>query len=136
VNEIRIVIADDSEPVLYMLGELLKADYDVVASVGDGRAAVEATQRLKPELVLLDISMPIVDGFEAAREIKEIRPSALVIFVSEHREKVYAEVAFSVGASGYVIKSKMITELLPAIREELAGREYGRPAPTGAHLPI
>src|SRR5689334_5543489 len=119
-----------------MLGELLKADYDVVASAGDGRAAVEATQRLKPELVLLDISMPIVDGFEAAREIKEIRPSPLVIFVSEHREKVYAEVAFSVGASGYVIKSKMITELLPAIREALAGREYGRPAPTGAHLRI
>lgn len=136
MNEIRIVIADDSEPMLYMLRELLKADYDVVASVGDGRAAVEATQRLNPELVLLDISMPIVDGFEAARQIKELRPSALVIFASEHREKVYTELAFSVGASGYVIKSNMITELLPAIGEALAGREYGRPAPTATHLHI
>jgi DNA-binding NarL/FixJ family response regulator len=134
VNETRIVVADDSEPMLYMLRELLKADYDVVASVGDGRAAVEATERLKPELVLLDISMPIVDGFEAARQIKELRLSALIIFVSDHREKVYIEVAFSIGGSGYVIKSKMITELVPAIREVLAGREYGRPAAAAAHL--
>lgn len=131
---IRIIIADDSEPMLYMLQELLKADYDIVASVGNGRGAVEATERLKPDVVLLDVSMPIVDGFEAARLIKELRLSALIIFVSEHREKVYAEVAFSVGASGYVIKSKMITDLLPAISEALAGREYGRPAQTATHV--
>lgn len=134
MNEIRLIIADDSEPTRYILRELLELDYAIVASVGDGRAAVEATKRLKPELALLDISMPLVDGFEAARQIKELHPSILLIFISEHREKVYVEAAFGLGASGYVVKSKMITELLPAIREVLAGHEYGRPTLTATHV--
>lgn len=129
MNEPRLIIADDSEPTRYVLQEVLQGDYAIVASVGDGKAAVEATQRLKPELVLLDVSMPLVDGFEAARQIKELCPGTLLIFISEHRERVYAEAAFSLGGSGYVVKSKMIAELAPAIREVLAGGEYGRPTP-------
>ena len=129
MNRIRLVIADDSEPTRYLLQDLLKLDYLIVASVGDGQAAVEAARQFKPELVLLDISMPILDGFEAAKQIKELCPSTPLIFISDHSETVYIEAAFSFGGSGYVVKSKMIAELVPAIGRVLAGEEYGRPIP-------
>lgn len=127
MNQPRIVIADDSPLVRTMLQELLKSDYAIVASVADGQAAIEAARQLNPELVLLDISMPILSGFEAARQIKRLCPSMLLLFVSEHRERAYTASAFEAGGAGFVMKSKIVSELLPAIRELLAGREYGRP---------
>lgn len=127
MNQPRIIIADDSPLVRTMLQELLGRDYAIVASVADGQAAVEAARQLSPELVLLDISMPILNGFEAARQIKRLRPSMLLLFVSEHRERAYADGAFEAGGAGFVAKSKIVSELVPAIREVLAGRDYGRP---------
>lgn len=123
----RLIVADDSSIMRMMVEELVKPDYTVVASVEDGRAAVNGAQQLRPDLVLLDVSMPILDGFEAARQIKQLCPLTLLIFVSEHREQVYAAAAFDAGGSGYVLKSKMISDLLPAIRAVLAGGEHGRP---------
>ncbi len=127
MNQPRLLVADDSAIMREMVEELVKPDFIVVASVEDGKAAVEAAQELHPELALLDVSMPILNGFEAGRQIKQLCPFVLLMFISEHREQAYVEAAFGAGATGYVVKSKMISELIPAIREVLAGNEYGRP---------
>lgn len=136
MGDIKLVIADDSALVREILEELLKTEYDIVASVADGKAAVEATRRYRPSAVLLDISMPVLNGLQAAKEIKEAYPQTPLIFVSEHRERAYVESAFEAGAAAYVTKSKMVSELMPAIKEVLAGRDYGRPQPsTNGSLP-
>ena len=127
MTEPRLIIADDSALMREMLQELVQPDYQIVASVFDGQAAVEAVQQLRPGLVLLDISMPGLNGFEAARQIKQLCPQVLLLFVSEHRGLEYIQAAFQAGGSGYVLKSKMTSELLPAIRDVLAGRKYGQP---------
>lgn len=105
---------------------LVEQDYDVVASVDDGQAAVEAAERYGPELVLLDISMPVLNGLQAAQQIKERCPSVVFVVVSEHSDTDYVDAAFRVGARGFVVKRKMASELLPAIQDVLAGKEYGR----------
>jgi|SRR5690242_21817174 len=122
----RLMIVDDSVLMRQAIETILNSEYEVVASVADGEMAVTTAAGLAPELVLLDISMPGLNGFEAARQIKRASPVTLVIFVSEHGEKSYIDAGFSVGASGYVVKSKMMSELLPAIQNVLGGKEYGR----------
>ena len=126
MNAPRLIIVDDSALMRQVIHSILDSQYEVVASVGDGEAAITAAAGLAPVLVLMDISMPGVNGFEAARQIKRAAPVTLIIFVSEHRENSYIEAGFSAGGSGYVLKSKMISELLPAIQSVLAGEEYGR----------
>lgn len=122
----RLMIVDDSALMREAIEMVVDPEFDVVASVQDGKTAITAAAGLDPELVLLDISMPGVNGFEAARQIKQACPITLLIFVSEHEEKSYREAGFSAGGSGYVIKRKMASELIPAIRSVLAGKEYGR----------
>ena len=122
----RLMIVDDSALMRQIIETVLNSGYDVVASVPDGRTAVTAAASLAPELVLLDISMPGIDGFEAARQIKRACPVTSIIFVSDHRENSYIEAGFRAGGSGYVVKGKMTSELLPAIESVLAGKEYGR----------
>ena len=126
MNGPRLIIVDDSALMRQIIESVINSEYEVVASVADGETAVSAAAGLGPELVLLDISMPGVDGFEAARQIKRASPVTSIIFVSDHREKCYIEAGFSAGGSGYVVKSKMTSELLPAIQSVLAGKEYGR----------
>lgn len=104
----------------------LNAQYEIIARVEDGGAAVAAATTLSPQLILLDVSMPGLNGLEAARQIKRVCPLILLVFVSEHDEKSYREAAFEAGGSGYVTKEKMLSELLPAIRDVLTGKEYGR----------
>ena len=126
MNAPRLIVVDDSALVREMIETVLDSHYEVVASVGDGESAISAAAGLTPALVLLDITMPGINGFEAARQIKRASPVTQIIFVSEHREKSYIEAGFSAGGSGYVVKSKLMTELLPAIDSVLGGREYGR----------
>ena len=126
MNRPRLIIVDDSALMRQAIESILNSEYEVVASVPDGEAAMTASAGLAPELVLLDISLPGVNGFEVARQIKRASPVTLIIFLSEHREHSYIEAAFSAGGSGYVIKSKMMSELLPAIESVFAGEEYGR----------
>lgn len=126
MNAPRLIIVDDSALMRQALEIVLDSECEIVASVGDGEAAISAAAGLAPEVVLLDISMPGVNGFETARQIKRASPITSIIFVSEHNEKSYIEAGFSAGASGYVVKSKVMSDLLPAIHSVLAGGEYGR----------
>lgn len=123
----RIVIADDSRQMREIIEDLVDPNFDVVASVEDGRAAVDAAERYSPDLVLLDISMPTLNGIQAGQQINECCPSVLFLVVSEHSERSYVEAAFSAGARGFVPKRKIASELLTAMQDILAGKEYGRP---------
>lgn len=122
----RLMIVDDSALMRQAIEIILNSQCEVVASVPDGETAITAAAGLAPELVLLDISMPGVNGLEAARQIKRASPITTILFVSEHEEKSYVEAGFSAGGSGYVVKSKLTAELLPAIQSVMAGKEYGR----------
>jgi DNA-binding NarL/FixJ family response regulator len=127
MSRARILIADDHAPSRDLLARMLAAEHDVVATVGDGLAAVTAAVQLGPDLALLDISMPVMSGIMAARRLKSHSPPAKVVFVTGHVDAAYVAAAFRLGADGYVLKQNLAAELVPAIRAVLAGGRYRSP---------
>jgi DNA-binding NarL/FixJ family response regulator len=123
----RLVLADDHALVLAGLRKLLEPEFEVVAAVEDGRALVEAVVRLRPDVVLLDISMPLLNGLEAARQLKERAPESKLIFVTMHADVDYVAEAMRAGASGYLLKRSAAGELVAAIRRVLDGGAYVTP---------
>jgi DNA-binding NarL/FixJ family response regulator len=124
----RVLLGDDHGFILDGIRAVLQAQYEVVGQAQDGRALVDAAERLKPDVVVLDISMPLLNGFEAAHQIKKSRPQVKLIFLSQHLNPAYLRQALKVGASGYVLKSGATGELQQAISEVLRGRIYITPA--------
>ncbi|MBA3548675.1 MAG: response regulator transcription factor [Nannocystis sp.] len=124
VGRSRILIADDDAPTREQLALLLATEHDVVALVGDGKAAVEAAVQLGPDLALLDISMPVMSGIAAARHLRKCAHAIKVVFITNHVETAYVEEAFRLGAAGYVLKPNLAAELPIAIRTVLAGGTY------------
>ena len=122
-----VLMADDHSLVLAGLRKLVEADYDVVGTVEDGRALVEAAQKLRPDLILLDISMPLLNGLEAARQLRTLVPDSKIIFLTMHASPTYATEAFQAGASGYLLKHSAAEELDQAIKSVLQGRHYLTP---------
>jgi DNA-binding NarL/FixJ family response regulator len=120
----RLLLADDHELLLDGLRKLLEADFDLIGTVMDGRAAVAAFQELRPDLVLLDIGLPLLNGIEAARQIKRISPDARILILTMQTDKIYVEEALRAGALGYVGKQSAANELVKAIRTVLLGRTY------------
>jgi DNA-binding NarL/FixJ family response regulator len=112
------------------LRRLVEETCDVVGAVEDGRALVEAVQHLEPDLILLDISMPLLNGIDAARQIRKLRPSTKLIFLTMHTSPSYVTEAFHVGASGYLLKRSAPMELLLAIEAVLKGQQYLTPSIT------
>jgi len=123
----KLILADDHEMLVDGLKKLLEPDFELIAAVGDGRAAVEACDRLRPDLLLLDIGLPLLNGIEATRQIKKTAPSVRIIIVTMHTDRVYVEEAFDAGAAGYVLKQAAAAELVQAIRTVLLGRTYLSP---------
>jgi DNA-binding NarL/FixJ family response regulator len=123
----RLLLADDHELLLDGLRKVLEADYDLIGAVGDGRAAVAAYEQLKPDLLLLDIALPLLNGIEAARQVRRLAPDARILFVTMQTDRVYVEEAFRAGGSGYVLKQAAASELVEAIRSVLRGRRYISP---------
>jgi two-component system response regulator NreC len=120
----RVVLADDLAPVMLEVAALLRESFDVVGMASDGRAALETTVRLKPDLVVLDISMPGLSGIEVAKELKKRASGTKIVFLTVHEDRTILEACRAAGGLGYVIKVLMETDLIPAINEALAGRAF------------
>jgi len=123
----RVLLADDHTLVLDGLRKILEPECEVVGAVEDGRSLLAAAEQLKPDIILLDISMPLLNGVEAARRLRTAVPGAKVIFVTMHADATYVAEAFRAGASGYVLKRCASMELLNAIHQVLSGRAYVTP---------
>jgi len=126
----RLLLADDHTLLLEGIRLLLEPEYELVGSVEDGLALLAAAKTLKPDVILLDISMPLLNGIDAARRLRKIVPSARLIFVTMHADADFVLEAFRVGAMGYVLKRAAASELLTAIREVLKGNHYVSPLVT------
>ena len=126
----RVLMADDHSLILAGLRKLVEVDCDVVGTVEDGRALVEAAQQLRPDLILLDISMPLLNGLEAARQLRTLVPDCKLIFLTMHASPTYATEAFQAGASGYLLKRSAASELGLAIKAVLQGQHYLTPSLT------
>jgi DNA-binding NarL/FixJ family response regulator len=124
----RIVIADDHTIMAEALKHMLQDEFDVVATVGDGRALLKAAAELDPELVVVDIAMPLLNGLDACEQLKAVQPGIKVIFLTQHRDPQFASEAFKRHASGYLLKDAAASELTAAIREALKGRWYISPS--------
>lgn len=125
------MLADDHRPFQYMVECLLAPTYEIVESVPDGRALVEAVKRLKPDLIVTDISMPILSGIEASNQLTAWGSTAKVIFLTVHSDDDFVQTCLAVGAAGYVLKSRIMSDLLHAIEEALAGRVFISPPLSG-----
>jgi DNA-binding NarL/FixJ family response regulator len=123
----RVLLADDHTLVAEGLRRILEPECEVVGAVEDGRSLLAAAEQLKPDIILLDISMPLLNGVDAARRLRDAAPSAKVIFVTMHADATYVTRAFGAGASGYVLKRCAAMELLNAVHEVLKGRTYVTP---------
>ena len=123
----RVLLADDHTLVLDGLRKILEPECEVVGAVEDGRSLLVTAKQLQPDIILLDISMPLLNGVEAARRLRAAAPDAKVIFVTMHADATYVAGAFRAGASGYVLKRCASLELLKAINQVLNGREYVTP---------
>ncbi len=123
----RILMADDHAIVLAGLRKLVEAEGEVVGMVEDGRSLVETAQELRPDIVLLDISMPLLNGLDAARQLTKLVPESKLIFLTMHATPTYATEAFKAGAAGYLIKRSAAVELKQAIQAVMRGQHYLTP---------
>jgi DNA-binding NarL/FixJ family response regulator len=126
----RILFADDHRLVREAFARLLEPDCDVLGAVADGRALLEAASRLRPDIVVLDIGMPLLNGLDAARQLKRRTPEVKLIFLTVSEDPDLASEAFRAGASGYLLKNSAASELLKAIQEVSQGRSYVTPLAT------
>ncbi len=123
----RLLLADDHPIVIAGLREVLEPEFEVVGTAEDGRTLVKLAPVLKPDVILLDISMPLLNGLTAARQIKKSLPKVKLIFLTMHADVDYVKEAFRAGASGYILKRSVASELVRAIEEVLKGRTYLTP---------
>ncbi|MCY1069270.1 response regulator transcription factor [Nannocystis sp. RBIL2] len=123
----RVLMADDHTLVREGLMRLLAAELEIVGAVADGRALVSAAEQCQPDVVLVDVTMPLLNGFDAARQLQRACPRGRIIFVTVHAEPDYVQEAFRAGAHGYVVKTAASSELLLAVRRVLAGGTFVSP---------
>lgn len=123
----RVLLADDHTLLLDAFEKLLESDYEVVGKVSDGRTMLSAAAELKPDIIVLDISMPILNGLEAARQLKKTMPWVKIIILTMLEDPDLATEAFHAGADGYLLKTSAANELPKAINEALCGRSYVTP---------
>ena len=128
VRKPRVLMADDHSILLAGLRKLIEDQCEVVETVENGRALLEAAGRLKPELIILDISMPLMNGLEAARQLRKSLPNTKLLFLTMHASPRYAMEAFKVGAQGFLLKQSAVSELPQAIEAVLNGKHYLTPS--------
>jgi DNA-binding NarL/FixJ family response regulator len=131
MSKLRILLADDHPGIRALVQDLLDPVFEVIGTADNGQSLVRTALRLQPDVIIMDISMPILSGIEAARQLKMSGSRAKVVFLTVHSGAEFVRACLHVGASGYVVKVRMDTDLLPAVREALAGRVFI--SPTGDH---
>jgi DNA-binding NarL/FixJ family response regulator len=131
MSKVRILLADDHPGVRELVKVMLEPTYEVIGTVDNGKALVETALRLQPDVIITDISMPILSGIEAAKQLKESGSRAKVVFLTVHSDCDFVRACFDAGVSGYVVKLRVDADLLPAIHEALAGRIFL--SPIGEH---
>jgi DNA-binding NarL/FixJ family response regulator len=120
----RILLADDHAALLQATAVLLKPHFDVVGTVANGAALIEEALRLRPDIIVVDITMPGLSGIDAARQLRKRASSAKIVFLTVHSEQQFIGTCMAEGALGYVLKSHMKAHLIPAIRAAIEGRSY------------
>jgi len=123
----RLLLADDHTLVLEGLRKLLEPHFDLIETVEDGRTLLRRAPQFNPDAILLDISMPLLNGIDAARQLRKALPQTKIIFLTMHADPAYVTEAFRAGASGYLLKRSAASELVNAVNEVLRGRVYVTP---------
>lgn len=126
-NVPRILIADDHTLVAEACRKLLESEYEVVATVNNGRSLVRAAVKLKPHLIIIDVAMPLLNGLDAGQQVKEFLPGVKLVFLTMNHDTDLAAEAFRRGASAYLLKTCAASELTIAVREVLKGKSYLSP---------
>ena len=127
-NRYRVVIVDDSALIRAGLRMIVEAfGAEVIGEADNGRSGIEQAESLSPELILLDVSMPVMGGLAAARELRKLKPNLGIILISQYSDRVYAEEALEIGAGAYVLKRTANSELADAINAVMSGRTFVSP---------
>ena len=124
MGKVRVLLADDHETLLERVRSILGKDFEVVGTVANGRDAVTEVRRLDPDVLVMDISMPILNGLRAASQLHRRSCRTKIVFLTVHEDQDYVDAALAAGASGYVTKAHVTSDLVPAIREALLGHTY------------
>ncbi len=127
MSRLRILLADDHPLVLDGVEKILEEKFDVVGKVEDGRALIAAAKQLRPDVIVTDMTMPLLHGLEASRQLRQLIPASKVIFLTMHADVAYAKEAFEAGASGYLLKRSAASELINAIQTVVQGQSYLTP---------
>ena len=127
LNRTRVLLADDHSVVLDRVGVLLSSSFEIVGAVTNGQELISAGIRLDPDVIVADVTMPVVGGIEAAHQLREAGSRAKFVFLTIHIEHEFVDACVAEGALGYVVKSHMKTDLIPAIRAALVGRTFVSP---------
>jgi DNA-binding NarL/FixJ family response regulator len=134
MNRPRAILADDHAIVIEGLRRVLEPALEIVGTVGDGVALVAAAEALKPDVVIVDVSMPLLNGIEAARQIRKVARNVKIVFLSMHDDVIYAAEALRAGGSAYLVKSSAAKEVLTAIHSALQGVTFVTASIDGALL--
>ena len=136
MRKVRILLADDQPMIYGAVASLLKPTYKIVGCVGDGQTLIQAATRLKPDVIVADISMPVLNGIEAVKILRNSGSTSRIIFLTIHQDLDYINACFAAGALAYVLKARMSADLLSAIQEALVGHSFVSPiASNAASLP-
>lgn len=127
VERARLLLADDHSATLGQVACLLEREFDIIGKVSNGLEAVEAVERLNPDVVVIDITMPGIDGIETARRVQRDGCRPKLVFLTVHEDPDYVQAALEAGGAAYVAKARLGTDLVPAIHSALAGQRFVSP---------
>ena len=129
MSRIRIFVADDHPNILGKVASLLGHTFDIVGTAGDGQTAYEGVKRLKPDVLVIDITMPIVSGIEVVTKLRQTGQAPKVVFLTVHSDPDFLRAGLATGAFGYVMKARVATDLVPSVQHAVEGRIYISPFP-------
>lgn len=127
-KRLRVLLAEDDPAMRQRLCDLLAKEHDVVGAVDDGQSILDCAGELKPDMIVLDISMPGLNGLAVAQALRKLLPQVPILFVTQHSQPLYLEEALRGGAAGYVLKRHVVRELSTAVQQAHSGRRYVSPS--------